>query len=159
MPVTGHRARRTPSQAIGSAGLKVYHRCDEWRYEGNGVIRCGVDMIECERIAQGIERFGERFLRRFFTPGERQDCHDSPPRLAARFAAKEAVAKAIGTGIGDMRWVEIEIRTDGPRRRPRLLLHGDARRLADELGLSEWDISLSHTGSHAIAIAVAAQGG
>ncbi len=118
------------------------------------MIRCGVDMIECERIAAGIERSGERFLNRFFTPGERQDCADKPYRLAARFAAKEAVAKALGTGIGDIRWVEVEIRT-AEERRPRLALHGPAKALADEMGLTEWDISLSHSRTLAIAIAVA----
>ena len=119
------------------------------------MIRCGVDMIECERIAAGIDRLGERFLKRFFTAGERTDCADSPHRLAARFAAKEAVAKALGSGIGDISWVEIEIRTDGDRRRPRLILHGAAKFLSEELDLTEWDISLSHTKSQAIAIAVA----
>ena len=118
------------------------------------MIRCGVDMIECERIASGIERFGERFLQRFFTEGERLDCADKPARLAARFAAKEAVAKALGTGIGDVRWVEIEVRSD-ERGRPKLILHGGAQQLADELRLAEWDISLSHTDTQAIAIAVA----
>ena len=119
------------------------------------MIRTGIDMIECERIAQGIERFGERFLLRFFTAGERQDCAGNPTRLAARFAAKEAVAKALGTGIGDIRWVEIEIRTGNERRRPRLILHGAARLLAEELNLSEWDVSLSHSDTQAIAVAVA----
>lgn len=119
------------------------------------MIRCGADIIECERIASGIDRLGERFLRRFFTAGERADCADNPTRLAARFAAKEAVAKALGTGIGDVRWVEIEIRTDDERRRPRLILHGAAKSLADELNLAEWDISLSHTKTMAMAVAVA----
>ena len=119
------------------------------------MIRCGVDMIECERIAAGIERSGERFLNRFFTPGERQDCGDKPYRLAARFAAKEAVAKALGTGIGDIRWVDIEIRTTAERRRPQLALHGRAKELAEDMGLSDWDISLSHSDSLAVAIAVA----
>ncbi len=118
------------------------------------MIRCGVDMIECERIAAGIDRLGERFLNRFFTPGERQDCGGKAYRLAARFAAKEAVAKALGSGIGDIRWVEIEIRTSA-KRRPKLLLHGKADELAKELGLAEWDISLSHSDTLAIAIAVA----
>ena len=117
--------------------------------------RCGVDMIECKRISAGIERLGERFLRRFFTEGERADCAGKPCRLAARFAAKEAVGKALGTGIGDMRWVDIEIRVDDARGRPRLILHGRAKSLADELGLDEWDVSLSHTDSLAIAVAVA----
>ncbi len=119
------------------------------------MIRCGVDMVECARIAAGIERGGERFLSRFFTAGERQDCADKAHRLAARFAGKEAVAKALGSGIGDVAWREIEIRTDTPRRRPSLVLHGAARRLADSLQLTAWDISLSHTQSHAIAVAVA----
>ncbi len=119
------------------------------------MIRCGVDMIECQRIATGIDRLGERFLNRFFTAGERLDCADKPQRLAARFAGKEAVSKALGTGIGDFRWVDIEIRTNGERRRPQLYLHGKAKMLADELGLTDWDISLSHTASMAIAVAVA----
>lgn len=123
------------------------------------MIRCGTDMIECERIAAGIERFGERFLKRFFTAGERRDCADQPHRLAARFAAKEAVAKALGTGIGDVSWVEIEIRTDSERRRPTLVLHGKAAALADGMQLTEWDVSLSHSESLAIAVAVALRSG
>ena len=119
------------------------------------MIRCGIDMIESQRIADGIERLGERFLQRFFTAGEREDCGDKPYRMAARFAAKEAVGKALGTGIGDMRWIDIEVRVDGPRRRPRLTLHGAANALAEEMGLVEWDISLSHTESLAIAVAIA----
>ena len=112
-------------------------------------------MIECERIAAGIERFGERFLQRFFTAGEREDCADNPTRLAARFAAKEAVAKALGTGIGDVSWLEIEIRTDNERRRPTLHLHGAAKSLTHDLNLNEWDVSLSHSNALAIAVAVA----
>ena len=95
------------------------------------------------------------FSTRFFTAGEREDCADQPRRLAARFAAKEAVAKALGTGIGDISWVEIEIRTDGERRRPTLTLHGEAAALAASMQLSQWDVSLSHTDSLAIAVAVA----
>lgn len=118
------------------------------------MIRCGVDMIECERIAAGIERGGERFLGRFFTAGEREDCRGKAYRLAARFAAKEAVSKALGCGIGAVSWREIEIRTAADRR-PQLHLHGNAAAMARQLGLSEWDISLSHSDSLAIAIAVA----
>ncbi len=119
------------------------------------LLRCGIDMIENERVAEGIARLGERFLQRFFTPGEREDCEDQPHRLAARLAGKEAVAKALGTGIGDVRWVEIEIRCNNPRRRPTLHLHGDAARVAAELGLAQWDISLTHTKVYASAVAVA----
>jgi holo-[acyl-carrier protein] synthase len=119
------------------------------------MIRCGIDMIECERIADGIDRLGERFLNRFFTAGEREDCDDTPHRLAARFAGKEAVGKALGTGIGDVSWVEIEIRVNNPRRRPVLILHGAAKEIADEMGLTEWDVSLTHTKAMASAVAVA----
>ncbi len=119
------------------------------------MIRCGIDMIECERIADGIERLGERFLNRFFTAGEREDCDDTPHRLAARFAGKEAVGKALGTGIGDVSWVEIEIRVNNPRHRPVLILHGAAKELAEEMGLTEWDVSLTHTKEMASAVAVA----
>jgi holo-[acyl-carrier protein] synthase len=119
------------------------------------MIRCGIDMIEIQRVADGIERFGERFLDRFFTSGERADCKDQIHRLAARIAAKEAVAKALGTGIGDVKWVEIEIRTDNERKRPILHLHGAAVEVANSLGVTQWDISLTHTRVYASAVVVA----
>ncbi len=119
------------------------------------MLRVGVDMIEVVRIERAIERHGERFFQRFFTQAERDYCGDRMNSLAARIAAKEAVAKALGTGIGDVRWIEIEILSD-ERRRPHLILHGDAALLANALGLHEWDISLSHTETQAIAFVVAA---
>lgn len=119
------------------------------------MLRCGIDMIEHERIEDGIKRLGERFLKRFFTAGEREDCDDKPYRLAARLAAKEAVAKALGTGIGDVSWQEIEIRVNNPRRRPTLYLYGAAEELAAELGLTQWDVSLTHARQYAAAMAVA----
>lgn len=118
------------------------------------MIKCGIDMIEIRRVSEGIERLGERFLNRFFTPAERAYCEDRPYRLAARIAAKEAVAKALGTGIGDVSWKEIEILAD-ERRRPVLKLHGAAAKLSEELGLTQWDISLTHTDDYASAMAVA----
>jgi holo-[acyl-carrier protein] synthase len=118
------------------------------------MIRCGIDMIEHQRIRDGIDRLGERFLNRFFTAGEREDCNDQPHRLAARLAAKEAVGKALGTGIGDVRWVEIEVRVNNPRKRPTLYLHGDAQTLAREMGALHWDISLTHTEQYACAMVV-----
>jgi len=118
------------------------------------MLRCGIDLIENRRVAKGIERLGERFLNRFFTPGERADCEDQPHRLAARLAAKEAVAKALGTGIGDVGWREIEIRC-GERGRPYLLLHGAAAKLAESMGLTQWDVSLTHTADYASAMVVA----
>ena len=118
------------------------------------MLRCGIDMIEIERIEHGIERFGERFLNRFFTAGERSDCKDEAHRLAARFAGKEAVAKALGTGIGTVGWRDIEIR-GGESGRPTLLLHGAAATTSAALGLTQWDISLTHTQTNASAVAVA----
>jgi holo-[acyl-carrier protein] synthase len=114
----------------------------------------GVDLIEIGRIREAIERHGDRFLNRVFTPLELAEVQDDSASLAVRFAAKEAVAKALGTGIGVVCWQDIEIRR-GPARQPRLCLHGAAAQLAGELGLVDWSISLSHTQYIAIAMAVA----
>lgn len=118
------------------------------------MLRCGIDLIEIDRVEDGIDRFGERFLNRFFTPQERDDCEDQPHRLAARMAAKEAVAKVFGTGIGDVSWREIEIRC-GERGRPELQLYGAAQTLAEQMGLNQWDVSLTHTEQYASAVVVA----
>jgi holo-[acyl-carrier protein] synthase len=115
----------------------------------------GVDLIEIERIQDAIERHGERFLNRIFTSLELSEVQNDPPSLAVRFAAKEAVAKTLGTGIGAICWRDIEIRR-GPARQPQLYLHGAAAQIASELGLLHWSISLSHTRDIAIAMAVAA---
>jgi holo-[acyl-carrier protein] synthase len=117
-------------------------------------MRSGVDLIEVDRIDRAILRHGERFFHRFFTHQELIDAAGSTPALAARFAAKEAVSKALGTGIGDVGWKEIEI-VNGPRRQPMVRLSGRARRVADEQGLRVWAISLSHTHEHAMALVVA----
>jgi holo-[acyl-carrier protein] synthase len=117
-------------------------------------LRTGVDLIEIERFEETVQRYGDRFLQRVFTEGELQECALNAASLAARFAAKEAVSKALGTGIGAVGWLEIEIRR-GPAREPVLRLHGAAARLANELGLTTWSVSLSHTFTHALALAVA----
>jgi holo-[acyl-carrier protein] synthase len=118
------------------------------------MLRSGVDLIEVSRVAETIARQGERFLHRCFTAQELADCAGQAPSLAARFAAKEAVAKALGCGIGDVRWLDIEIRRDA-RGGPVLVLHDAAQTLAQQLGLTEWSISLSHTQEHAVAMVVA----
>ncbi len=118
------------------------------------MLRIGVDLMDVERVARALERYGDRFYARFFTDNERRQCEGQPHRLAARFAAKEATAKALGTGIGDVGWVEIEVTCD-ERGRPGLQLHGNAARLAAELGLTTWEVSLSHTKDQAVAFVVA----
>jgi len=114
----------------------------------------GVDLIDIERIREAIERHGERFVARIFTEAEQRDCGGRISSLAARFAAKEAVSKALGCGIGDVSWLDVEIRSD-ENKAPYLVLHGEGERLAKQLGLSNWSVSLSHTESQAIAFVVA----
>ena len=118
------------------------------------MLRTGVDIIEVERIKRAAERHGERFYRRFYTEAECERCGGHYTALAARFAAKEAVAKALGTGIGDVCWTDIEV-VNGERGEPNVLLHGPAAELAAELGLTHWSISLAHTSEEAIAFVVA----
>jgi holo-[acyl-carrier protein] synthase len=123
--------------------------------KSDGAMICvGVDIIEVGRIAAAINRHGERFFGRFFTERELALSGGRIPTLAARFAAKEAAAKALGTGIGQVKWVELEVLADG-NGRPSLQLHGEAERVASELGLSEWTVSLTHTQWHAMAFVVA----
>ncbi|MCQ3939227.1 MAG: holo-[acyl-carrier-protein] synthase [Chloroflexi bacterium] len=117
-------------------------------------LRTGVDLIEISRVREAVERHGERFLRRIFTETERRECGGRIPSLAARFAAKEAVAKALGCGIGDVGWLDIEIRSDD-RNAPYLVLHGEGERLSKQLGLRTWSVSLSHTETQAVAFAAA----
>ncbi|HEY43844.1 MAG TPA: holo-[acyl-carrier-protein] synthase [Anaerolineae bacterium] len=120
------------------------------------MIRSGVDLIEVDRIDRAILRHGQRFFDRFFTTQELIDARGHTPALAARFAAKEAVAKALGTGIGDVRWKDIEI-INGPRRQPVLQLYGRAQELAGLLRVTHWALSLSHTHEHAVAVVIALQ--
>lgn len=118
------------------------------------MLATGVDLVEVERMRGAIERYGERFLKRVFTQQELVEVGSNISSLAARFAAKEAVSKALGTGIGKVRWQDIEV-LRGPERQPILHLFGEAARLAHQLGLQQWSVSLSHTQEHAIALVVA----
>ena len=113
----------------------------------------GVDLIEVGRVAEVLARHGDRFLSRVFTERERAYCRRRPPELAARFAAKEAVAKSLGTGIGAVEWREIEV-VRAPSGAPSLELHGRALELAERLGLGRPLLSLAHTHEHAIAFVV-----
>jgi holo-[acyl-carrier protein] synthase len=121
------------------------------------VIGIGVDLVECERIQHSIDRFGDRFLHRVFTDGEIEYSMSMkfPARhLAARFAAKEAVSKAFGTGIGKaMGWRDIDVRKK-PSGEPYLVLTGHADELAKNRGVKAASITLSHTDHHAMAMIV-----
>ena len=114
----------------------------------------GVDLIEIARIAEVISRHGKHYLDRIYTPAELEYCGKRTESLAGRFAAKEAVAKALGTGIGDVNWKEIEILGD-EQNAPTLSLTGVAEQKAKELGLTTWSISISHSQSHSVAVVVA----
>ena len=118
------------------------------------MLRTGVDLIEISRVEAAVRRHGARFLDRIFTRQEQADAQGRADSLAARFAAKEAAAKALGCGIGPVRWLDIEITRD-PERRPLLILHGAAWRRAQALRLHEWSVSLSHSKDLAIALVVA----
>ena len=117
----------------------------------------GVDLVEVARIEHSLERFGERFLNRIFTVGEIEYCKSMPHparHFAARFAAKEAVSKAFGTGIGkSMSWKEIDIRRKASGE-PFLILSGLAEQLAAQRKVRATFVSLSHTDNHAIATIV-----
>jgi holo-[acyl-carrier protein] synthase len=121
------------------------------------VIGTGVDLVECVRIQRSMDRFGDRFLHRVFTAGEIEYSMSMkfPARhLAARFAAKEAVSKAFGTGIGKaMGWRNIDIQKK-PSGEPFLVLSGPAKELAAERGVTAALVTLSHTEHHAMAAVV-----
>ena len=118
------------------------------------MIYTGVDLIEIPRIAAVLERYPERFLRKVFTDGERAYSRGRPPQLASRFAAKEAVMKALGTGVRGVPWKDIEV-TRRPGHAPEIKLHGSAKRRAERMGIFRMALSLSHSKEMAIASVVA----
>jgi holo-[acyl-carrier protein] synthase len=118
------------------------------------IVGTGIDIAEVPRIAQAINRHGDRFLRRIFTEGEIQYCESKANRVeryAARFAAKEAAMKALGTGWNHgVRWRDVEVCRE-PGGRPTIAFHGKAAEVASKLGAVHMALSLSHTASEAIA--------
>jgi holo-[acyl-carrier protein] synthase len=122
------------------------------------VISQGVDIIEVGRIRTAIERHGDRFYQRICTASEAAYClgmRDSAPFFAARFAAKEAVSKALGTGIGaQCGWLDIEVRRKATGE-PFIVMHGIGAETAKRLGIARILVSLSHTENYAVAQAIA----
>jgi holo-[acyl-carrier protein] synthase len=125
----------------------------------SGSLSVGVDMVELDRVRRALERHGERFLTRVYTPEEAARFGRRLPELAARFAAKEAVSKALGVGMrllsrDGIGWHDVAVLPDA-RGKPLLYLSGRARELAEEQGLERWAISLTHDRDYALAFVVA----
>ncbi len=123
------------------------------------IISHGIDLVQCERVEQMLERHGERFLERVFTPAEqtysRRFEKGMIERLAGRFAAKEAVLKALGTGWRDgIAWTDVET-TNNPAGKPEISLHGKVQELARQQGIQQIHISITHAGGLAQASAIA----
>lgn len=121
-------------------------------------IAVGVDIIEVDRVRKVYEHHGERFLKRVFTEIEIRQCRGKVTRLAGRFAVKEAISKALGTGLHGVAWREMEV-VQLRSGRPSVRLHGNARQRAELLGLSGFDVSIADLQTFSIAIAVAVQAG
>lgn len=119
------------------------------------MIRAGIDLVRVERLAELDPAIRARFIRRVFTPAEQAQADGRDESLAGLFAAKEAVSKALGCGIGQISWQEIEILRESSGE-PRLILHGAAKTLADQKGLLQWSVSITHEGGMAAAVALAA---
>ena len=113
----------------------------------------GVDIIEIDRIRSTIDRWGQRFLTKVYTKAELDFCRGRAPELAVRFAGKEAVMKALGTGRRGVSWRDVEILSNR-RNAPLVHLHGRARTRARKLGMTDLAISLSHSRDYAVATAV-----
>ena len=118
------------------------------------IVGTGIDIVETSRIQRGFERHGDRFARRLFTPDEIAYCEkfkNKAERYAARFAAKEAAFKALGTGWREgVRWVDVEV-THQPSGKPELVLKGRAQELAQALGVTQTAVSISHADRYVMA--------
>jgi holo-[acyl-carrier protein] synthase len=119
-------------------------------------VAVGIDIIEVDRVRKVYEKHGERFLKRVFTEQEIRQCRGKVTRLAGRFAVKEAISKALGTGLHGVAWREMEV-VQLRSGRPSVRLHGNAKRRAEQLGLSAFDVSIADLAQLSIAIAVAIQ--
>ena len=122
------------------------------------MISHGIDLVDCRRIEQLVNRYGKRFLERVFTDQEQRASEDYRrriERLSGRFAVKEAVMKLLGTGWGNgLSWLDVETRND-PLGRPVVTLTGRAQELARQRGIDRVEVSISHTSDYAVATAIA----
>jgi holo-[acyl-carrier protein] synthase len=128
----------------------------EFDPERSGRIAAGVDIIEIARVKRSLDDFGDRFLNRVYTERERDRYRNRVSELAARFAAKEATSKVLGTGIRGIRWREMEVLSNR-RGKPVLVLHGSAKERAELLGLTDFSVTLTHSRTDAMAFVVAMQ--
>jgi len=119
-------------------------------------VAVGVDVIEVERVRRVLTRHGERFLQRVFTEQEILQCHGKVLKIAGRFAAKEAISKALGTGMHGIAWRELEV-VQLSTGRPSVRLYGNASVRARELRLSAFDVSISDLAAFSMAVAVGVQ--
>jgi len=138
---------------VGAPGRETTCSIHGRASESRMIVGIGVDLVETARVGEGIERHGDRFVRRLYTQGEIDYCEkfkNRAERYAARFAAKEAAFKALGTGWRKgIRWLDVEV-TNLPSGKPELLLHGQAAELARELGVVRMAISISHADHYAV---------
>lgn len=149
-------ARRRPPFAVPELEIREGEGWYEPQFDPQreGAIAVGIDIIEIARIQRTCDDFGERFLKRVFTERERDRYRGRVNELAARFAAKEATSKALGTGIVGIRWREMEV-LPNRRGKPVLILHGQAAERARLLGLTDFSVSLTHSRTDAMAFVVA----
>src|SRR5690349_17881598 len=122
------------------------------------VLGHGIDIVETDRIKQLVDRHGDHFIQRVYTENEHQYCSLNPKRyyehLAGRFAAKEAVLKVLGTGWrGRIAWTDVEV-TKESSGQPKISLSGECLRIATEIGIARWHVSISHIETHATASAI-----
>ncbi len=118
------------------------------------MIKSGIDLIRTNRLADINPAIRERFIKRVFTPTEQEQARGDLESLSGIFAAKEAVSKVLGTGIGKVSWQDIEV-IHAPSGEPLVHLHGEASQVARERGLRHWSVSITHDGGLAAAVAVA----
>ena len=126
------------------------------------IVGHGIDIVETSRIKALVDNHGQHFLDRVFTPAEQAYCAMNPKRyfehLAGRFAAKEAVLKVLGTGWrGGIAWTDVEV-TKEASGQPRIVLGGECARVAGEIGICRWHLSISHIETHATASAIGLRG-